>query len=443
MEIYNKNKIDILGKAELRNAKLLFGLYAFLLITDYLMPQYFGVHLGYDITCTRLSNILIIFYMCLNPKIMTHFLATMVKCSIFPFTILYLFVCLYTMVWRTDINSLFLPFLEFLTLFMLVYGIRYVIGYKRAVKWSINCAYFLAVYGFIEFACGQSLYLKFLKTVYTAVSNTYRSGHYRVMGPCGHPLGYGLFLLILIAIACIDTENDEVYLFKRPVLIFLLLGNVLLTGSRSTLGVAGVEILLILIFSNRKNIKKSLVVGAIMIVALTVFLLLFNGTGIGRYIMMQLMSVVDQICGTSYAALYGADTSTLIGSEEYRKVLPLIFQLDWLNPFIGRGVSHSFSAYINGVYIMSIDNFYVSQYIKYAYPGLATYVLFILANLCTMLYATIKYKSGIAKLALIGTSCYFLNLWWLDTLQTQKYIYILIALFYAFYFARKDEEEYK
>lgn len=443
MEINHNNDAVILEKPEFRNVKLLSGLYTFLLITDYLMPQYFGIHIGYDITCTRLANILLIIYFCLNPKILSHFLSTILKCSIFPFTILYLLVGSYTMILRIDINSLFLPFLEFLTLFMLVYGIRYVIGYKRALKWSIYCAYFLGIYGFIEFACGQSLYLKFLKTVNTAVCNTYRSGHYRVMGPCGHPLGYGLFLLILIALACIDVENDDIYIFKRPILILLLLGNVLLTGSRSTLGVAGVEIILIFIFSKRRNIKKTLIIAAFMIVALIIFLLLFSSTSIGKYIMMQLMSVVDQIFGTSYAALYGADTTTLEGSEEYRKVLPLIFKLDWLNPWVGRGVSHSFGAEINGVYIFSIDNFYVSQYIKYAYPGLVTYILFVIATLCTMIHTIVKYRSGIAKLALIATVCYFVNLWWLDTLQTQKYLYILIALFYAFYFARKDQNNMK
>ena len=45
---------------ELRNLKFLFGIYTFFIISDYIMPQYFGIRIGYDITCTRFANILIV-----------------------------------------------------------------------------------------------------------------------------------------------------------------------------------------------------------------------------------------------------------------------------------------------------------------------------------------------------------------------------------------------
>ena len=197
------------------------------------MPQYFGIHIGYDLTCTRLADLLIVLYMFLNRKILTHF-GDMVIHHIFiiPFAI-YLFVSIYTMVCRVDINAFFLVFLEILTFYILVYGIRYIVGWKRAIKLSIGCAYFLGIYGLIEFFCGQSIFLKFFSTVPNSVANSYRSGFYRIMGPCGHALGYGLLLLLFIALACMDIEKDEVYLFKRPFLIGLLYVNVFLTGSRN------------------------------------------------------------------------------------------------------------------------------------------------------------------------------------------------------------------
>lgn len=446
MQICDKSVITELGnkqvleEPELRRVKLLFGLYSALLWVDYLMPQYFGVRLGFDLTSTRIANLLIIFYMFLNPKVLSHFCYVVVRCRILWFCLLYMMVCTYTMILRTDINTFFQPFFEFLTLFMLVYSIRYVLGYRRAIKCSIFCAYFLSIYGFVEYAFKQSLYLKFLSTLPTTVHNTYRSGQYRIMGPCGHPLAYGLLLLIFVAIVCIDADRDEIYMFKRPVLLVLLVFNIVLTGSRSTLGVVFLELLLLFLFSKKEKMLRALLAMVLAIVLLSVFLMMFGGTGIGRYMLMQITSVIDQVFGTNYAAQYGVDKTTLQNSENYRAVLPLIFKLDWLNPLLGRGMSRAFGAEINGVYIHSMDNYYVSQYIKVAYPGMISYVLFIFANLFIMIKYSVKYRSGICKLALVGTFCYYFNLWWVDALQTQKYIYILLAIFYAFIMAKRDIE---
>lgn len=429
----------VLQEPELKKLKILYGIYVFFIFGAIIMPQYFGVHIGYDITCARLANLLFLVYMIANPLILNHFVKTTLRCEIFYPIFLYLIVAGYTMVFRTDVNAFFLVFLEAFLLFMMIYGIRYVIGYQRAVRWIIGCSYFFGIYGLVEFACGQSLFLKFLATVPTAVTNCYRSGHYRVMGPCGHPLGYGLVLLLLIALACVDLEKDEIYLFKRPVLLVLLLVNVILTGSRSTLGIAAAEVVVILLISNRTNIKKSLFMMVCCIVLLGLFLLLFHKTGVGRYILMQITSVIDQVFGTEWAGLFGADVTTLQNSENYRKHLPEIFKLDWLNPLIGRGIKRGFGAEIDGVFIHSVDNYYVVQYIKYAYPGLISYMLFIGTTLFVMIKSIRFFKSALCKLALVATVCYYVNLWWLDALQTLKYEYIMIALFFAFVLQKRDE----
>ncbi len=421
------------AEPKLKNLKILYFLSAFLLITDYIMPQYFGIDIGYDLTCTRLGNIFILLYLFCNPKLFTHFFKTILDCKGWIFFALYLFVCAYTMVLRVDLNAFFMVFFEVLTLFMLIYAIRYVLGVERAIKWGIYSAYFLGILGLVDYAAGQSLMLKFLKTVPTSVANSYRSGQYRIMGPCGHPLGYGLYLILLIPLACIDFNKKEVFLFKRPFLIVLLMMNVFLTGSRSTLGIVILEMFLIVLFSNRKNVKKTGLFLLGGLVGLGLFLLLFYETKIGQYILMQIASVIDQFFGTEYASYFGAETTRLDDSEAYRKVLPLIFTLDWLNPLVGRGVSRSFGAQINGIFIISIDNYYVSQYIKYAYPGLISYVLIIISIITTMIKGVRKYKSPVFKMALVGTICYYLNLWWLDALQTLKYEYIVVAICYALY----------
>ena len=443
-ERYTKES-EILIKPELNGLRVLFFINMFLIITDFIMPQYFGLHIGWDITCTRLANIVLILYGLFNAKVFSLFVSTAMKCSLIVPLLAYLFVALYTMIFRVDVNAFMLVFLEMLTLLMLIFAIRYVIGCRRAIYVTIYCAYFLGIYGMVEYVAGYSLFLRFLRTVPTAVKNCYRSGHYRIMGPCGHPLGYGLLLLLFIPLACYDCEKDEVFLLKRPVLLGILMLNVFLTGSRSTLGIALVEMFAILLVSKRNEMKKSVMglLGALIVLA--IFLLLTFKTSIGRYLLMQITSVLDQVFGTEMAAYFGADVNTLKNSEAYREFLPRIFTLDWLNPILGRGVKRSFGADIvtpdgGVVYISSVDNYYICQFIKYAYPGLICYCLFLLVIVITMIRTIIKLKRGIFKVLFIAVLCYFVNLWWLDALQTLKFVYVIIAIFYACKLALESDE---
>jgi hypothetical protein len=178
----------------------------------------------------------------------------------------------------------------------------------------------------------------------------------------------------------------------------------------------------------------------VAVVAFVMFLIVFYDTKIGQYVLMQIATIIDEFFGTEYAVLFGAETTRLENSEAYRKVLPLVFKLDWLNPLVGRGVSRKFAAEINGVFIESIDNYYVSQYIKYAYPGLVTYILFIITVIVMMVWAIRKHGSIIFKMTLVGTVCYFINLWWVDALQTLKYEYIIIAIFYSTYMLLEEQK---
>ncbi|MCR5719724.1 MAG: hypothetical protein K6F84_04085, partial [Lachnospiraceae bacterium] len=222
METLNAFHDEKMNKPELCGLRILLVINLFLIVTDFLMPQYFGVHIGWDITCTRLANMLLCGYCLFNPGIVGMFLKSSVKHALIVPVMAYLFVAAYTCVFRVDINAFVMVFLELLTMYMLVFGIRFVIGIRRTIRIIIGCAYFLGLYGMVEATFGYSLYLKFLKTVPTSVTNCYRSGHYRIMGPCGHPLGYGLLLLLFLAIACYDYDRDKIYIFKRPLLVGLL-----------------------------------------------------------------------------------------------------------------------------------------------------------------------------------------------------------------------------
>lgn len=421
---------------ELRKLKGLYYINLFLLAALYLMPQYFGIHIGYDITCTRFANILLIVYILFNLKIVLAFVDNVNKCAVTLPLFAYLFVAFYTMIFRADINAFMMVFLEILTFYMLLFGIRYVIGVIRSIKIILFCAYFLGFYGFLEYAVGHSLYHQFLSTVPNTVYDIYRSGHYRIMGPCGHPLGFGLLLLLFLAIACYDIDRDEIYLFKRPVLLIVLFMDIFFTGSRSTLGLAVIEIGVIILFSGVKNIKKSLVVLVVLVIFVGAFLFINRNNSFGQYLMMQIASVIDTALGTRYSELFGAEIGRLDSSEEYRRYLPEIFSLEWLNPILGRGVKRTFGAEFYGtdgawVVIKSVDNYYVAQYIKYAYPGLFTYLIFIVTGVVTLLRNAYRFRCALFSLIAIALTVYFVNLWWVDALQTLKFVYAYLALTFA------------
>ena len=446
VEEIKKHYDTLLDKPELQGLKLLFGINMFLLIALIVMPQYFGVHIGYDITCSRFSNILLIIYALLQYRVLNLFIKSFIKTSVTIPLMIYLFVTFYTMIYRININAFMLVFFELVTMYMLIFAIRYVIGIRKTIKIIIGCSYFLGVYGFVEFVAGHSLMLQFLSTVPNNVKNCYRSGYYRIMGPCGHPLGYGLLLVLLIAIACYDYKKGEIYLYKRPFLLFILIANVFLTGSRSSQGVALVEVFVIMLLSKRTNIKKTVFYSLLLLGGMAFFLALSYKTKIGNYLLMQITVLVDHVLGTEISVNFGADITTLRNSEGYREYLPLIFKLDWLNPLIGRGVQKTFGAEVVGpngeiVYIGSVDNYYIVQYIKYAYPGLVSYVAYVVTCIITMIKNVFKNRSELTKILLISFCCYYINLWWVDSIQTLKFIYLFVALFFAELFWKKDRDK--
>lgn len=423
-------------KRELRNAKLLYILMSALLITDWVMPQYFGIHIGFDFTTTRILNMLILAYFIFNRKAGNHFLRSMLDVQLTPFFIAYMFVMVYTTVLRVNVNTFFLNFLDILTFYMVYYGIRYVIGVKKAIDWTVKFAAGISIYGIIEYVLKFSPMSKFLLTLPSVAVSGFRSGQFRISGPCVHPIAYGMLLILLLAVICIDYERDEIYLFKHPVVLILLLLNIFLTGSRGPLGIAVLEVLLIIIFSKRINKKKTFIVlGALLIAAVIVEAVIYN-TSIGQYIMMQITSVIDEVFGTSFSLKYGANLDLLNMSSDYRDYLPRIFTVEWLNPLVGQGANAQVGFEFDGTYIKSIDNFYVALYIRYAYPGLITFVAIQVMSIVYMVRTAIRHHSSLCAATAIAIFAYSVSLYWADYLQTTKYMYIVMAIYCAYYSER-------
>lgn len=441
VKAYNSISSYCTEKTELKNAKLLYFLMSTLLIVDWVLPQYFGVHIGFDFTGTRILNLVILIYFIINKSAGNHFIRSMLDVQVTPYLALYMIVMIYTTVLRANVNTFFLNFLDILTFYMVFYGIRYLIGIRKAIQWTVYIAWFFSIYGIVEYIIGDSLMLRFLWTLPLTTRTVYRSGQYRVMGSCGHSIGYGMMLLLLIAVICIDYEKDELYLFQHPVLFCLLVINVFLTGSRGTLALAIVESVFIVLLSKGIRRKKTFLFLTTLLICFIIIELALIKTSFGKYVMIQITSVLDEIFGTGISAYFGADTTWLGQSSSYRELLPKIFKVEWLNPLLGLGANASVGFFIDGTRIRSIDNFYVALYIRYAYPGLITYGLFFVMTAFFMLKTGFQKNSGMCKSLAIGFIIYCINLFWVDYLQTTKYMYIIVAL-YAAYYSETYRREY-
>lgn len=421
-----------------REEKAFYWVSVAFLFSLFVMPQYFGLPTPvFDFTLLRMMIVALVFMIIYDDKRKSAFADLILHSKLTLVLIPYLIVISYTMVLRADINAFLNPFIEIFSLYLLIYVIRDYVGVERTLKWLLIFIYILAIQGIIEYAIGRSLfsYLETIKGLYTG--QFIRSGNYRIMGPCNHSLGYGLVLMAVTPIACLDYQKNEVDLLRRPFLFLLLAANVFLTGSRSALGVFLIESLLIFLLSSIKKKKKCMVILFAAIVALVGFLAICYNTGLAQYILLQFASIIDSIFDTEYSVLFGGDISALGSSSNYRDQLIYIFTVDWLNPVLGIGRKRTFNSEINGSYIESIDNFYIAEYVRYAYPGLVTYAFFLLFYLFNMIKKCMKRKDAVYKILLVGSICYLINLLWVDSLQTLKYLYILIAILLCL--ERKDK----
>jgi len=409
-------------------SKILTGLSLLFIYTFFLIPQYCGIALaGFDFTVNRIILFLLYIIVLTNMVSSKKFLLMIKTSPIIVPVCLYCGVMLYTMVLRADISAFANGFIEFMFLFMLAFILKYVISFDQFALIVKRVLYFLCFHGFFEYFTRKNIFWH-MKTMRATIGYASRSGSIRIMGPCGHALGYGLLLELLLPIACISIKKKNVDIIGNFFLIILTFANILFTGSRSSLVFFAFEFVVLCFMSPKKDRKNVFIFIIFSFIFLTIFTIIFRNTGVGRYILLQVTSVIDSALGTEYSIKYGAELNRLKNSSDYRDLLPKIFTLDYLNPLLGRGVSRTSLFRIDGVTIASIDNFYVSTYIKFAYPGLVSYVLFLIYVLKTG-YAKMKeYKDNVFTVLLVGVIIYYANLWYVDTLQTLRYAYAFVAI---------------
>lgn len=413
------------------NRRALENVGIFFLFSLFVMPQYCGIPTPvFDFTVLRIALLLLLLVILSEPKSVKEFGMILFRSKAICMLIPYFIVLIYTMLFRADINALLNPFFEIFQFALCMYLFLDVLDTKRVFHILVCFLYTLAILGILEYLLGTTpfYYLKTIDGIYTG--RFVRSGHYRIMSSCSHSLGYGLLLIVSCPIACYDAEKKEISLIKHFPLLVLLIINIFLTGSRSTLVCMIIEMFLMFCMLSKEKMKRVFLVAFVMLIVASVFLILFRHTEIARYILLQMTTLLDQLLGTTYSVQYGANMEALGSSANYRAQLKYIYQVDWLNPLLGIGRRRTFASEINGSFIKSIDDFYVAEYVRYAYPGLFSFVFFLGYHMVKMAIGSFRYQSGLCRVLLVGMGSYLLNLHWVDSLQTLKYLYILIALYY-------------
>ncbi|WP_044913636.1 hypothetical protein [Butyrivibrio sp. WCE2006] len=402
-------------------------LYFFIL---YVMPQYFGIpNPVFDLTIVRISIIILLLFIIFDYGRLHSFIDIILKEKMSVVLIPYLIVLTYTMVLRKDFNALLNPLIEILEMYLLIYIIRDSLGVDKTIKLLIGFIYLLVILGFVESFTKVSpfSYLVTINGIYTG--RYIRGGHYRIMSSCVHSLGYGLLLMTAMPFAGYDVEKKEYNVFRRPFLLIGIIVNIFNTGSRSSLGVMFVCLALMFILSDRRYFRINMLIATVTMVMLIAITFATQTTSFGRYILLQLTSLVDSVFETQYSIKYGSNYTQLMQSKGYRDLLNRIFTLDWLNPILGIGRKRAFNSLVDGKVVASIDNFYIAEYIRYAYPGMCSYIFYLSYMVIRMVKDIYKTRSAIVRAVFIGTVTYCYHLTIADSLQTLKYLYVLFAIF--------------
>lgn len=269
----------------------------------------------------------------------------------------------------------------------------------------------------------------------------WRVSSYRVAAMCSHPIGFGLYIILMLPVICADTKHNKVNLFKHPVALTLAVICALETGSRFPQAMFAVEIVVFYCLTDRD--VRNRVSGYLLTTLITVVLLcviLREEPHMKRWVWVNVYQVVDALFHTNF-------TETEIGhwqmvftdaSKSYRDLLPQIFFMtDKFDPLIGGGYTES-KLIIDGTNVMrSIDNNYVCVFMDLAWPG----VIATIAIYAYMLYAAFlgwtRHQSTLCLCMGIAMLLYFFCLWFVAYLNTYKFLFALFGLVYAVCFNEK------
>ncbi len=401
------------------------------LLGVFFFPSYFGINVGFDLTVLRIFEI-ILFVMIYQNKIRwKQFLNLVKNCKQNIWIALYFIVVCYTNIIRGfAINGIFYTFFNWICVFYLMYYlIQYEWGVTKFIKYLKVIVIAVCIISLLELVIGRPPFA-FLDLVGKSSTNS-RFGSIRIMGNCTTTNGFGLYLMLLMPICAYDEKLQRIDMLKNKWSVLLIVITAFMTGSRLAVGAAVLEMILLIVFSPKGIRGKTIIFGTLLLVIIFVVAFALQNVSFFRSLLMTFFSAVDEVLGTQLSVKYGADMTALYNSSNYRELLlQHTFSADWLNPLLGKGVNSGFGIYIPEINfaLYSTDNYYVGQYIMYAYPGLVLWIVMSLSFAFEIVKKVFKQKSTLCMAILISSIGYFVSLWYLDQLQTFPVMMALFAL---------------
>lgn len=408
------------------------GIADWFLLGLFVLPTYFGVRLAFfDLTVLRLFEVLLLLCIFKSKERKHQFTNLIKKCPFNIWIAPYMFVVIYTNLIHPSLNAIFywitngvLAFYCMSYLIVYEYGINGFLYKLRQFTWLIT------IVSPLELIIGRPPFA-FLDTLGKAVTKS-RFGSVRILGNCTTANGFAMYLMILFPLMCFDWEKNKIDFGKNKFLLILIILNIFLTGSRLSVGTLLLGFVLCSLFQHKKELSKYVLSFVVILPVIIFIIYLFRDMSFVKGILRTIFSAVDAVLGTNYSVDYGADAQVLYNSSYYRELLwKNTFLGNWLNPWLGRGGNYNFGMYIEGYRIYSCDNFYVMQYITYAWPGVITWLVMSVSFLLCAVKRFARSRDIIWLVCIVSIICYYISLWYLDQLQTFPYMMSIFALIYG------------
>lgn len=414
------------------------------LFSVFVLPQYFGIPLpGFAFTAQRIMLVCLLVAISTNRKRADAFSISntgpmgghILTASLF------VFVSLATAILRSSPKS-FLNFFAdaLLPMMLMTYLAANVFTLKELLKFFKVALIVVCITCYLDALVLHKNPYDFIHTIKSVEGgSTWRADSYRVAAMTSHPIGLGMYFIMMAPLMCIDADKRVVNIAKNWGTLLLVCGGVLLTGSRMPQATFALE-LFILFLLTEKSVKRAMAPYVVVFGTLAVLsiILLRNESHIRRYVILNLYQVIDSVFGTELVLdEFGYWQWALTASStDYRSLLPRLFFSNDYDPLLGLGVSNdrinNIDIVIEGRSIVSIDNFYVLQYLQFAWPGLITIVIMFAYMLIECTVGMLRKRSVVCRMLLVSFVLYFINLWFVADLGTFKYAFSLFGLAYVY-----------
>lgn len=413
------------------------------LFAVFALPQYFGIPLpGFALTAQRIMLICLFAAIFINRKRADAFFISNTGPTgghmlvVAPF----MFIALATAILRSDPKS-FLNFFadSFLPMLLMVYIAANVLTLRELLEFFKVTLIIVCATCYLDALVLRRNPYSFIHTIKSiAGGSEFRASSYRVAAMTSHPIALGIYFVISTPLMCIDADKQKVNIAKNWGTLLLIFGAMILCGSRMPQATFLFE-LLVLFLLTEKSVKRIAVpyIMVFSVLAMLLIVLLRDESHVRYYIILNAYQLIDSVFGTKLVLdEFGYWQWANIQSWEYRNLLPLLFFSNDYDPLLGLGVTaanfFNFSAVVEGRRVASIDNFYVMQYLQFAWPGLISMVVVFMYMIGQCVTGLLRKSSVVCKALLLSFVLYLLNLWFVADIGTFKYAFSLFGLAYAY-----------